>query len=116
MSRPIAIEDIYPLTPLQKGLLFHALFEPHSEVYFEQLTCELHGTFDEAAFAGAWRLLMARHAILRTAFVWKGQREPVQVVHRTLDLPWRKEDWRELDPETREAKLAAFLAADRRVG
>jgi surfactin family lipopeptide synthetase C len=116
MSRPVVIEDIYPLTPLQSGLLFHALFEPCSEVYFEQLTCELHGNLDEAAFAGAWRLLMARHATLRTAFVWKGQREPVQVVHRTLELPWRKEDWRELDPETREANLAAFLAEDRRQG
>jgi amino acid adenylation domain-containing protein/non-ribosomal peptide synthase protein (TIGR01720 family) len=116
MSRPIVIEDIYPLSPLQSGLLFHALFEPRSEVYFEQLTCELHGKLDEAAFAGAWRLLMARHAILRTAFVSKGQREPVQVVHRTLELPWRKEDWRELDWGTCQAKLAVFLAEDRRQG
>ena len=114
MSRSAVIEDIYPLSPLQSGLLFHTLLEPDSEVYFEQLTCELHGTLNEAAFADAWRLLVARHAILRTAFVWKGQREPVQVVHRTLELPWRKEDWRELDSGAREAKLAAFLTEDRR--
>src|SRR5271166_2802 len=114
MSRSIDIEDIYPLSPLQSGLLFHTLLEPDSDVYFEQLTCELHGTINEEAFAGAWRLLVARHAILRTAFVWKGPREPVQVVHRTVELPWQKEDWRELDLGAREAKLAAFLSEDRR--
>jgi amino acid adenylation domain-containing protein/non-ribosomal peptide synthase protein (TIGR01720 family) len=116
MSRSIVIEDIYPLSPLQSGLLFHTLLEPGSKVYVGQLTCELHGSLDETAFAGAWHLLVARHAILRTAFVWKGQREPVQVVHRKLELPWRKQDWRELDPGARETKLAAFLAEDRRRG
>ena len=50
MSKSASIEEIFPLSPLQKGLLFHTLFEPSEEVYFEQLTCELHGRFDEAAF------------------------------------------------------------------
>ena len=116
MSKPAAIENIYPLTPLQSGLLFHTLMEPNSGVYFEQLTCELHGTLDEAAFAQAWKTLVERHPILRTAFVWKGQREPVQVVHRALELPWRKEDWRGVEGEQQAEKLKAYLAADRRRG
>ena len=116
MSKPAAVEDIYPLSPLQAGLLFHTLLEPNSGIYFEQLTCELHGTLDEAAFARTWKLLAERHSILRTAFVWKGQREPVQVVHVTLELPWHKEDWRGVDAQLHAGKLAAFLAEDRRRG
>jgi amino acid adenylation domain-containing protein/non-ribosomal peptide synthase protein (TIGR01720 family) len=116
MSKAASIEEIFPLSPLQKGLLFHTLFEPSEAVYFEQLTCELHGRFDQAAFAETWRLLVSRHPILRTAFVWKGQREPVQVVHRTLEMPWRQEDWREFSPAQQAEKLAAFLADDRKRG
>jgi amino acid adenylation domain-containing protein/non-ribosomal peptide synthase protein (TIGR01720 family) len=116
MSKAASIEEIFPLSPLQKGLLFHTLFEPSEAVYFEQLTCELHGRFDEAAFAETWRLLVSRHPILRTAFVWKGQREPVQVVHRTLEMPWRKEDWRTFSPAQQAEKLTAFLAEDRKRG
>jgi amino acid adenylation domain-containing protein/non-ribosomal peptide synthase protein (TIGR01720 family) len=116
MSKAASIEDIFPLSPLQKGLLFHTLYTPGEAVYFEQLTCELHGRLDEAAFAQAWRLLVARHPILRTAFVWKGQSEPRQVVHRTLEMPWLREDWRAFSPEQQNEKLAAFLAADRARG
>jgi amino acid adenylation domain-containing protein/non-ribosomal peptide synthase protein (TIGR01720 family) len=116
MIKAASIEEIFPLSPLQKGLLFHTLFEPSEAVYFEQLTCELHGRFDEAAFAETWRLLVSRHPILRTAFVWKGQREPVQVVHRTLEMPWRKEDWREFTPAQQAEKLKDFLADDRKRG
>ena len=116
MSKAASIEEIYPLSPLQKGLLFHTLLAPGEAVYFEQLTCELHGRLDETAFAETWRVLVARHPILRTAFVWKGQREPVQVVHRNLEMPWRREDWREFSPTEQKDKLAAFLAADRKRG
>ena len=116
MSKAASIEEIYPLSPLQQGLLFHTLYAPGEGMYFEQLTCELHGRLDETAFSETWRLLVARHPILRTAFVWKGQREPVQVVHRTLEMPWQREDWREFSPADQAEKLAAFLAADRQRG
>ncbi len=116
MSKASPIEEIFPLSPLQKGLLFHTLYAPGEGMYFEQLTCELHGRLDEAAFVETWRLLMARHPILRTAFVWKGQREPVQVVHRALEMPWRREDWRAFTPEQQAEKLSAHLADDRRRG
>src|SRR6185437_7264860 len=115
-KKPTGIEDIYPLSPLQSGLLFHTLLEPGSGIYFEQLTCELHSGLDESAFARAWQLLAARHPILRTAFIWKGQREPVQVVHRDLQIPWRQEDWRETDSQLHSKKLSQFLADDRTKG
>ncbi|QQP93606.1 amino acid adenylation domain-containing protein (plasmid) [Skermanella sp. TT6] len=111
-----AVADIYPLTPLQKGLLFHALYEPDSAVYFEQLCVTLEGDLDAGAFERAWRRLIDRHAILRSAFVTKGQREPVQVVFDQVPFAISQEDWSGLDEASRRARLDAFLEEDRRRG
>ncbi|MEM7350069.1 MAG: amino acid adenylation domain-containing protein [Acidobacteriota bacterium] len=110
------IEDVYPLSSLQEGLLFHTLSDPGSGVYVVQLACELGGDFDATAFRQAWSKLLARHAILRTAFIWEGLERPVQVVCRELELPITEHDWRDLSPAKREAELDTLLAADRRRG
>ena len=59
------IEGIYPLSPLQEGLLFHALYAPESGVYFEQYTCVLHGDLDVDRFQSAWLRAVARHDAVR---------------------------------------------------
>ena len=64
------IQDVYPLSPLQEGMLFHSLYAPESGVYVEQLSCELLGPLDVAAFERAWGRVIERHAILRTAWVY----------------------------------------------
>src|SRR5947209_15077861 len=110
------IADIYPLSPLQEGMLFHSLYSPNSGVYVEQLSCALEGPLNAAAFARAWERAVERHAVLRTAFVWKSQKRPLQAVQRRVELPLVSEDWSALAAVEREARLAAFLAADRRRG
>ncbi len=108
------VEDLYPLAPLQEGLLFHAVYSPAGEIYFEQLSCTLHGDLDADAFRLAWQRLVDRHGILRTAFVWQDLDEPLQVVRRGVEIPWTEEDWRgDADPDGR---LEAFAAEDRRRG
>ena len=84
------LEDVYPLTPLQQGLLFHTLYEPGSGVYFEQLHCRLRGRLEERAFRAAWEQVVARHGILRTTFVWEGVRQPLQVVHQNRIPHWHE--------------------------
>jgi hypothetical protein len=84
-----SIAAITPLSPIQEGLLFHALAEPTPGLYTEQAVCELQGPLDVEAFRRAWSFLVARHDALRAAFVWKGVTRPVQVFSRaiTLDVP-----------------------------
>jgi len=56
------IEDIYPLSPMQQGMLFHSLYESHSGVYFEQTSWMLRGPLDQAAFGRAWQQVIDRHS------------------------------------------------------
>ena len=62
------IADIYPLTPMQEGMLFHTLYAPESGVYSQQLGFLLRGNLDPVALQEAWRLIIGRHASFRTGF------------------------------------------------
>jgi len=107
------IEDLYPLAPLQQGMLFEGIFAPDSELYFQQLIAELAGPLETGAFVGAWQAVVDRHPALRTAFAWEGLKWPLQVVRQGVRLPWTEEDWRQVPPEEVPERLAAWLAADR---
>ena len=76
-QRKTTIEDAYPLSPMQQGMLFHSLLAPDSGVDIEQLYCELHEALDVAAFQRSWRCVIERHPILRTSFSWQGVDEPL---------------------------------------
>ncbi len=110
------VEDIYPLSPMQQGMLFHSLYAGETGVYFEQTGWTLRGPLDRAAFARAWQQVVDRHSALRTSFVWEELDEPVQVVHRQAAVPFTFEDWRGLPPAEQTARLEAFMAADRAQG
>ncbi|MDO9003737.1 MAG: condensation domain-containing protein, partial [Aquabacterium sp.] len=110
---PIAIgdvEDIYPLAPMQQGILFHALLEPEMGVYVNQMTLDIDG-LDVGRFAAAWRKAIARHDILRSAFIWRGETDrPLQVVYNQVALPLEIRDWR--DHEDSDSELAALAAEE----
>jgi amino acid adenylation domain-containing protein len=110
------LEDIYELSPLQQGLLFHTLYAPQSGVYFEQFSWTLKGNLNTEALRQAWQRVVDRHPILRTAFYWQDLEKPYQVVYEQIELPWQVEDWRHLDPDTQRDRLDAFLIADRQQG
>ncbi len=110
------IEDVYPLTPVQEGMLYHATAEPEAGAYVEQFTCRLVGELDLAAFTSAWRAVVARHPALRTAIHWVESDRPVQAVHRRAELPVVVEDWRETDADEADERLEEYLRDDRRRG
>ena len=107
------IEDIYPLAPMQKGMLFHTLSAPESGVYFQQTVYTLHGDLDVSAFIRAWQRVVERHPILRTLFLWEQRDKPLQVVRQRVKLPWMQHDWRGLSPAEQQERLEVFLEADR---
>jgi amino acid adenylation domain-containing protein/non-ribosomal peptide synthase protein (TIGR01720 family) len=110
------VEDLYPLAPMQEGLLFHSLYTPGGGLYVEQFTAALEGPLDAPAFAAAWQRVIERHPALRTGFLWQGIESPLQLVRRQAELPWTVEDWRGLPPAEAEARWQDLLAADRARG
>ncbi|HEU0076802.1 MAG TPA: condensation domain-containing protein, partial [Longimicrobiaceae bacterium] len=109
------VEDVYPLTPMQEGMLFHALSEEGSGTYVGQMAMTLRGALDVQAFAHAWQGVVDRHGALRTRFAWERTDRPLQVVGRA-ELPFAQEDWRECSDAQRQARLEAYLDGDRRRG
>lgn len=110
------IEDIYPLSPMQQGMLFHSLYAPKSGMYVEQLSLKLHGNLDIAAFKLAWQEVLNRHSVLRTAFVWENLEKPLQVVGRQVSLPWQQLDWREIPTNEQQQQLEALLETEQKRG
>src|SRR6185295_10833209 len=110
------IEDIYPLSPMQQGMLFHSLYTTDTDVYFYQAEFTLRGELDLVTYENAWQQVISRHPILRSAFIWERGREPFQVVRQRVKLPWVQLDWRDLSPAEQQEKLAALLKADRERG
>ncbi|MCS6844354.1 MAG: condensation domain-containing protein, partial [Caldilineales bacterium] len=110
------VADLYPLSPMQQGMLFHSLLAPETGVYVEQMTATLRGALDVAAFRQAWQRVMDRHPILRTAFVWQEVEEPLQFVQRQVPVPLEELDWRGRPAEEQAAAVEAFCAADRARG
>ena len=110
------IESIYPLTPLQQGMLFHAVLRPEAEAYLIQMHCRLRGQFREELCRLAWQHSMDAHPTLRTAFVWENAEEPVQVVWRSVNVPFEVLDWSQFSAADRQARFRQFLEADRKRG
>jgi amino acid adenylation domain-containing protein/non-ribosomal peptide synthase protein (TIGR01720 family) len=108
-----AVANLYPLTPLQRGMLFHTLANPHSGVYFEQFSIELDGDVDVAALTGAWAALHERHAVLRAAVAWQGLADPHLVIRERVEVPLARHDWCHLTGAEQAARLDELLARDR---
>ncbi|EAQ35218.1 probable non-ribosomal peptide synthetase [Nitrobacter sp. Nb-311A] len=108
------IQDIYPLSPMQQGMLFHALRDGGNDAYVNQVGIELLG-FDAGKLRMAWQAVSDRHAALRTGFMWRSLAGAAQqVVYRHAAVPFIEEDWRQravgLERGDKRAELDAALA------
>ncbi|TAL50298.1 MAG: amino acid adenylation domain-containing protein, partial [Methylovulum sp.] len=113
---PARIDDIYPLTPLQQGLVFHSLYAEDAGVYCILLGCRLDGDINVPAFKQAWQQTIARHGILRTGFLVKATELPLQFVCRNVSLPWSGLDWRQWPEEEQQRCWQAFQSAEWQAG
>jgi amino acid adenylation domain-containing protein/non-ribosomal peptide synthase protein (TIGR01720 family) len=110
------VADLYPLSPLQSGMLFRSIFDPESEDYFEQTGLVLRGELDVDVFEAAWQRVVDRHPALRTIFAWEGLPHALQVVVRDQPVQLERLDWTGADPEEIPARLGAELRAHRATG
>jgi amino acid adenylation domain-containing protein len=110
------IEDSYPLSSMQQGMLFHSLQSDQAGVDIEQLLCTLCENLNIAAFEQSWQRVVARHPVLRSSFHWQGFDQPIQQVHQQVQLPFVQEDWRYLPDLEQIDRLQTYLQSDRQQG
>jgi non-ribosomal peptide synthetase component F len=111
------VEDAWPLTPAQTGMLFHTRAAPESGVYVGQFSALLPADLDLGRFKAAWEEVIARHGALRSLILWEGFDEPVQVVREALAPGWTELPGEAEDGErSGEAAFSAHLAAERARG
>lgn len=115
MSRK-GIEAIYALSPQQLGMLFESLHTTGSGTHIEQKTFMFDSSWNMAAWRESWQRVVDWHPALRTAFVWRNQKEPLQAVISHVDIPFEQHDLGELDESLRQERLAAILREDRERG
>ncbi|WP_265923327.1 non-ribosomal peptide synthetase, partial [Cupriavidus nantongensis] len=103
---PAQVQDLYPLSPMQAGMLFHSVLAPEGSAYTNQLRVDVDG-LDPVRFIAAWQAALARHDSLRCGFLHRGD-QPLQWVARSVRLPVTTEDWSGRDA----AELDRFAAAE----
>ncbi|MEH1847189.1 MAG: amino acid adenylation domain-containing protein, partial [Nostoc sp.] len=107
------IESIYSLSPSQQGMLFETLSASKSGIHIEQCILNFQEELDLFAFERAWQRIVERHSILRTAFIWEAQDEPLQVLLKRVEVSLEQQDWRGLSLSQQQEKLETYLSADR---
>ncbi|MDE1165525.1 MAG: non-ribosomal peptide synthase/polyketide synthase [Pseudomonas sp.] len=111
-----AIDDVYPLTPMQEGLLLHTLLEPGTGIYFMQDRYSIDSALDVPRFERAWRAVVARHEALRASFCWSAGEQMLQIIHRGDGDGVEFLDWSALPAEQHEERLQTLLETERLAG
>ena len=111
------IEEILPLSPLQEGLLFHALYDEQGvDAYVVQRAFDLAGPLDAGVLEASGQALLDRHANLRARFRYRKTGQPVQVISRGVRLPWRVADLSGLAAGERDVAAGRLAAGERERG
>ncbi|HEY4425459.1 MAG TPA: amino acid adenylation domain-containing protein, partial [Pyrinomonadaceae bacterium] len=108
------VTDLFHLSPMQQGMLFHILYAPNTDVYLGQFSCVLQGDLDASALGIAWQQTLNRHEVLRASFIWENLDEPLQLIHESVSVPLEQHDWR-VEANERE-RWEAFLVHERQRG
>lgn len=107
------IMDIYPLSPMQEGMLYHYLLDYDSQNYFEQVSYRIEGDLNLKRFEEAWNYVIQNNEIFRTVFRWIGTKKPVQIVLQDMYLNISFENLSEVALTEREQKLTDIREKDR---
>ena len=103
------LDNAYPLTPLQQGMLYEGLKSPGSNVYIAYIVIDITGELDRALLKNAWQHAIQQHETLRTRFLWEGLEEPLQLVNSSVVLDWVECDSSQVSLSSTESPLEYWL-------
>ena len=106
---PADVEDAYPLSILQAGMVFHSTLSTSGTMYHDIFSYRLVIPFDASALESALRRVIARHPVLRTSFAFEGYGQAVQLVHAEVAAPLELVDVRSA-PDPRSSRSSGGSA------
>ncbi|WP_197247945.1 non-ribosomal peptide synthetase, partial [Brevibacillus laterosporus] len=115
MQKKDKIKDIYSLSPLQKGMLFHSIKDPQSDAYFEQVTLLLEGGVNPTYLAESIQGLVQKYDMFRSVFRYK-KVDPVQVVLSERKIDLQIEDLTQINEEEQRKFIEEYRKKDRERG
>ena len=110
------VEDAYPLSRLQAGMLFHSEYEPESAIYHDVICYRVGVRWEQEALERAVAEVVERHQILRTSFEMERFEEPLQVVYRWGQVELGIEDLRGLEKKEQQHLVQAWLEEEKKRG
>ena len=111
---PEDVEDAYPLSALQAGMLFHSALEPGTGIYHDIKSYAIELCFRAEVLESSLKELSARHEVLRTSIEEGRYGEPLQLVHREVRLPVVVEELGGLAEAEQQRRLGAFVEEESR--
>lgn len=108
-----SVEDVWPLSPLQEGMLYHsALDDGGPDTYAVQTVYGIEGPLDSVRLKASWQAVVDRHAALRACFRYVSGARMVQVIVRDAEIPWRETDLSGLPREIVDRELDRLAAEE----
>jgi len=107
------VQDLYRLSPMQQGMLFHSIYMPKEGSYIEQLHWRWRGPLNVSLLQRAWQDVVDRHPVLRTAFFWERLPEPMQAVRKKVEFTLQEVDWREQGASEQAESLKRLMEQHR---
>jgi Condensation domain len=109
------LQDVLPLSPLQKGFLFQSCYDSDAEdVYNLQLIYRVQGRFEIDRLRWAARQVLSRHSNLRAGFLQDGFDDPIQFIQKDVPFPWEELDLSGAAPDEKDELVSKSIDADRR--
>lgn len=110
------IDDVFPLSAVQAGMLYHCLESNTERAYVSHITFTLHGELDLDIWKHAWKKACDRHDALRASFIWDGLDDPLQMINATADLEWCVIDLRGIEKSEQIKQISDSLEQQHHTG
>ena len=110
------VSDVYPLSPMQEGILFHAVSEPELGAYVNQAVVTIRGTIDPQRFNNSVQQVFSKFDALKTAIIWNEVDQPLQIVRDNVQFPFESRNWQAGSIDQRRQDLLTLLTEQKTIG
>ncbi|WP_434813447.1 surfactin non-ribosomal peptide synthetase SrfAC [Bacillus halotolerans] len=107
------VQDMYYLSPMQEGMLFHTILNPGQSFYLEQITMKVKGDFNIKCLEESMNVIMDRYDVFRTVFIHEKVKRPVQVVLKKRQFHIEEMDQTHLSESEQTDKINEYKAQDK---